>query len=1100
MDQVVISVERDAEALSALVQLQPGGAQWNVPLPALDTSASPYLRWLLEDYPRLKPGASRHNEAILAQALLKAGGAVLFDALFGAHGERLAAAGAELADLDIGIVDAEGLTRDWPWELINQDGAMVAHEARSLVRLAQAAGTSSVAASPQLNAPLRILMVVARPDGVMDAPFRSVASRAMSAAQGSTIDIEVLRPPTFDALQARLFKGIESGTPFQVVHFDGHGLLMPYYGRQLGTLVFELPGGGADYVRGAKIAQLIADTGVRLLLLNACQSAEAPRVAAEPAASPHAGPTAAASLAEEVATLAQVDVVAMSHVVQVKTAAHIVGDIYSALADGATISDAVGFARRRWRDGQVARSAESGHAIIRHFAPRLATSAAPARRDYAALIEHQNGTFADPRLADIFKAATIIVGSDDAILTVEQRLRQFGTVALVGLRGAGKTTFLLEFGRWLCASKWAEADNIRYVDLALEPLPSPNDAAGLQVLLVDNARLLHGDPLRGLETPPETERIAFAAELAALRAAGVDVVLTGCSDIPGVEDAARVAIPPLELEDLRDLVELRTEGAVDVPDPALLWTGGNPGALDFMIDWARAGHLADADQCLAVLCDLGMGTFSHAPLPIKPESPVGLSEPMRIFDGTSVMPWVVSHFQSRLALIPSLTDKLLASYLKAPGDGPSFGDQLVPVIRLLEQAGLVCRSTKEAAYVHPLLATLVPTPLNFKALAQQGYRSNFVACTGFYTSLVRIMTMEGPAPWTTAGSGTPAFLPNLVYGWHCSAWIIRDYNMHLSYARELRNRLLEAGLEAFWDAAYRRMKGLFEAHPPGADEWAATMDWVSLATLEARRQGDHDEELVLARLARQLTQRQQEPGDGVEAQESMPMLDQSKTRAYDARMKLAAAASDPAERKLAIEEALEIAVGDPLRTANAQLQLARLLRTDRSVRDLAEALRLAKAAHQTFTDLRAIVEPFRIVETALTASLVYLDLWDGKDPDDPLAVAGEALNRESLKLATEPLHRANAGYNLGLWRLRRGDPAEAEQLLLEAATEYESFGNSQALVNRALYYRLRALAQLDRPLETRVLSVRLVPLLLEDPDAPDSWKLDAFELGGGKLG
>src|SRR5205807_2004663 len=81
------------------------------------------------------------------------------------------------------------------------------------------------------------------------------------------VDLEVLRPPTLEALAARLRAARDAGASFQVVHFDGHGVA-----ADEGALVFERPGGGADYVTAGRLAGILTAADVPVAVLNACQS------------------------------------------------------------------------------------------------------------------------------------------------------------------------------------------------------------------------------------------------------------------------------------------------------------------------------------------------------------------------------------------------------------------------------------------------------------------------------------------------------------------------------------------------------------------------------------------------------------------------------------------------------------------------------------------------------------------------------------------------------------------------------------------------------------------------------------------------------------
>lgn len=58
-------------------------------------------------------------------------------------------------------------------------------------------------------------------------PFRSIASRlikGLSEEARQVFQLDVLRPPTFLELGRVLQAGRRKGSPYHVVHFDGHGV------------------------------------------------------------------------------------------------------------------------------------------------------------------------------------------------------------------------------------------------------------------------------------------------------------------------------------------------------------------------------------------------------------------------------------------------------------------------------------------------------------------------------------------------------------------------------------------------------------------------------------------------------------------------------------------------------------------------------------------------------------------------------------------------------------------------------------------------------------------------------------------------------------
>ncbi len=166
-----------------------------------------------------------------------------------------------------------------PWELMRDDAGPVALGAGGISRslpVAESAGTLAVPGGK-----LRVLMVISRPGGTQDVEYQMVARpllERLDAVRGE-VDLTVLRPPTFGALGRVLKKAADDGVPFHVVHFDGHGV-MPgraaggavVTGVGEGMLAFEQPIGGSHPVGASKVAVVLAEGKVPVVVLNACQS------------------------------------------------------------------------------------------------------------------------------------------------------------------------------------------------------------------------------------------------------------------------------------------------------------------------------------------------------------------------------------------------------------------------------------------------------------------------------------------------------------------------------------------------------------------------------------------------------------------------------------------------------------------------------------------------------------------------------------------------------------------------------------------------------------------------------------------------------------
>src|SRR5690606_2267752 len=128
---------------------------------------------------------------------------------------------------------------------------------------------------------------IARPGGGSDVPFRSVAARLLQRLKNqASIEIEVLRPSTLNALALRLQAASMSGSPYSILHFDGHGIyadLMAKFGiegEKRGYLVFEDADNRATHhpVDGGELGELLVQNGVSVVILNACRSARAEAV------------------------------------------------------------------------------------------------------------------------------------------------------------------------------------------------------------------------------------------------------------------------------------------------------------------------------------------------------------------------------------------------------------------------------------------------------------------------------------------------------------------------------------------------------------------------------------------------------------------------------------------------------------------------------------------------------------------------------------------------------------------------------------------------------------------------------------------------------
>jgi tetratricopeptide (TPR) repeat protein len=341
-----------------------------------------------------------------------------------------------------------------PWELLH-DGRGFLFHGKHPVRVRRRLPNRHAQAVRPTRLPIRILLVSPRPEeenriGYID--HRISARPLIEAVEslGELAIVSVLAPPTFSALEDALHRAGECGEPFDVVHFDGHGIYDREHG--LGALCFEDPNDAQQVdkrrmqlIHAEKLAEVIRDHRIPLVFLEACQTAKTEE---DPTAS-----VAAKLLEEGVAS-----VIAMSHSVLVETAHRFVKAFYHELAQGKRVGSAM-IAGQRALHGDTARGKVMGAGELHlqdWFVPvlyqeeqdsQLITKLAPATVQQ--LQEKQRrlrlGALPDP-------PAHAFQGRSRELLALERLLGDQSYAVIRGQGGAGKTTLAVELARWLVRS------------------------------------------------------------------------------------------------------------------------------------------------------------------------------------------------------------------------------------------------------------------------------------------------------------------------------------------------------------------------------------------------------------------------------------------------------------------------------------------------------------------------------------------------------------------------------------------------------------------------------------------------------------------------
>ena len=330
---------------------------------ALTPQEQEELRWYLEDYLQ-KADIVEKVQVEQIENLMKERGEQLYTKVLTDNPRTQAiwfAIREQLADLLVEIRPEIAEAASIPWELMRdpQSDSPIALRVKSFVRVQSNPSISFIKVPEADKGRVRLLYVVCRPSGTEDVALRALANRLLQGLGENLarFDITALRPPTFEQLQKELTDAKEAGRPYHIVHFDGHGDYVDLSKSKLadwaaalssitlggeksgkhGYLLFEHPSGKekARPVSGDELGKLLHDTGVPVLVLNACRSAmhEATEKPDE-ADTVHDEVRAIGSLAQAVSDQGIPAVLGMRYSVFVVTAAQYIGELYASLAKG----------------------------------------------------------------------------------------------------------------------------------------------------------------------------------------------------------------------------------------------------------------------------------------------------------------------------------------------------------------------------------------------------------------------------------------------------------------------------------------------------------------------------------------------------------------------------------------------------------------------------------------------------------------------------------------------------------------------------------------------------------------------------------------------
>jgi tetratricopeptide (TPR) repeat protein len=438
------------------VRLHHPGALWDESAGDPEPFTSPLsaqeredLRWYLEDYLRIPVAVyGEHGEAIADS--LSAWGIRLFNTLFGSgkpgRDAYTAAMAGEGPPPSLLLISNSPAFLGLPWELLRDPD----HPEPLAFRLAGLDRGIDTAGQPEQvpsDGALRVLLVIARPYGDSDAGFRAVA-RSLIERLGTVtgkVMVEVLRPPTLDAMRQRLREAADAGTPFHILHFDGHGTFGSLFdgtSQPQGCLVFETDAGAMHLVLADEVALALKDGHVPVVVFNACRSG-----------SIDGGDGPEAAVATRMVQAGAASVVAMSHTVYVAAAAEFMAAFYQALFEGRSVSQAVAAGRVQLHTANL-RPSLKGKLPLQdwlvpvHYARRDVAFPHLCRAEAAGIgtpASTPDGAHGEGELSAM---GGVFFGRDSAFQELERALRHKRVAVVHGPGGTGKTELAKAFARW----------------------------------------------------------------------------------------------------------------------------------------------------------------------------------------------------------------------------------------------------------------------------------------------------------------------------------------------------------------------------------------------------------------------------------------------------------------------------------------------------------------------------------------------------------------------------------------------------------------------------------------------------------------------------
>ncbi|NEP18672.1 MAG: tetratricopeptide repeat protein, partial [Leptolyngbya sp. SIO4C1] len=467
------------------------------------------IRWYLEVYSAQYTADVDDDRAARIEANLPQWGTELFNAVLGQFAAQTAFSQFYQQKqpgrvLTIGASHPDILAL--PWELLHVPNGnfLFTSNPRISIRRQFNTGGSFNLTEYQPKETVRILFIISRPDNAGFIDPRSDAQAVLSAiaAEGDgRVEVEFLRPATMEALLKRLD---DRRLPaIDIVHFDGHGVYDPSgaffeearrsdgldltrtsaaEAADMGYLLFEDADSKRALISAEKLAAVMNEQTVGLVVLSACQSA---MVGLGDSSEEDPTKGIMGSVAARLTHAGIPAVLAMTHSVLVATTRELFGQFYQNLGKGYGMGESLDNARRylylHTERGTRIRGQQQEVTLKLQdwFLPALYQAGA----DTPLLLPEAEAEMpaADSgwgNLPELQEAG--FWGRSRELWQIERAfVRGTRRVSIVGFGGQGKTYLAQEAGRWLhqtglfervCFVDYAEFQGVDAVGLAVSTL------------------------------------------------------------------------------------------------------------------------------------------------------------------------------------------------------------------------------------------------------------------------------------------------------------------------------------------------------------------------------------------------------------------------------------------------------------------------------------------------------------------------------------------------------------------------------------------------------------------------------------------------------